>query len=78
MKCMLLSALLSSSSHGIGSSDFSPNSCKRPPLRAERVAADFIASMCDKYFISFYNKYIGELQLPLLNITSSVTLRIMS
>ncbi|MDE6550883.1 MAG: HD domain-containing protein [Clostridia bacterium] len=31
----------------------------------ERVAADFIASMCDKYFISFYNKYIGELQLPI-------------
>ena len=29
----------------------------------ERVAADFIACMCDDYFLSFYNKYIGRLDL---------------
>ena len=31
--------------------------------RPERVAADFIASMCDDYFLSFYNRYIGRLEL---------------
>ena len=31
--------------------------------RPERVAADFIASMCDDYFLSFYNRYIGKLEL---------------
>ena len=29
----------------------------------ERVAADFIASMCDDYFLSFYNRYLGRLEL---------------
>ena len=29
----------------------------------ERVAADFIACMCDDYFLSFYNRYLGKLEL---------------
>ncbi|MDE5618128.1 MAG: HD domain-containing protein, partial [Clostridia bacterium] len=40
---------------------YKENNLKYP----ERIAADFIASMCDRYFISFYNKYIGKLQLPM-------------
>ena len=31
--------------------------------RPERVAADFIAGMCDDYFLSFYNRYIGKLEI---------------
>lgn len=29
----------------------------------ERVAADFIACMCDDYFLSFYNRYLGRLDI---------------